>query len=81
MLVLIYDDFRSDNEATVRRVLRFLDVDDSAALNPAWVNPTGVRRRGRVATFTKRLRDGRDPAPRRRGGCSTPSRPTASASR
>ncbi len=26
MLVLVYDDFRSDNEATVRRVLRFLDV-------------------------------------------------------
>jgi hypothetical protein len=29
VLVLIYDDFRHDNEATVRRVLRFLDVDDS----------------------------------------------------
>jgi hypothetical protein len=28
VLVLIYDDFRADNEATVRRVLRFLDVDD-----------------------------------------------------
>jgi hypothetical protein len=29
VLVLIYDDFRSDNEATVRRVLRFLQVDDT----------------------------------------------------
>jgi hypothetical protein len=29
VLVLIYDDFRSDNEATVRQVLRFLEVDDS----------------------------------------------------
>ena len=28
MLVLIYDDFRRDNEGTVRSVLRFLDVDD-----------------------------------------------------
>lgn len=28
VLVLIYDDFRSDNEGTVRRVLRFLDVDE-----------------------------------------------------
>lgn len=28
MLVLIYDDLRADNEGTVRRVLRFLDVDD-----------------------------------------------------
>jgi hypothetical protein len=29
LLVLIYDDFRRDNEATVRRVLRFLDVEDT----------------------------------------------------
>jgi len=29
VLVLIYDDFRADNEATVRQVLRFLDVDDT----------------------------------------------------
>jgi hypothetical protein len=28
VLVLIYDDFRADNEATVRRVLQFLGVDD-----------------------------------------------------
>jgi hypothetical protein len=34
VLVLIYDDFRADNEATVRKVLRFLDVDDSAAIAP-----------------------------------------------
>jgi hypothetical protein len=32
VLVLIYDDFRADNEATVRRVLRFLDLDDSVPL-------------------------------------------------
>jgi hypothetical protein len=29
VLVLIYDDFRADNEGTVRQVLRFLEVDDS----------------------------------------------------
>lgn len=29
LLPIIYDDFRRDNEATVRRVLRFLEVDDS----------------------------------------------------
>jgi Sulfotransferase family len=28
VLVLVYEDFRRDNEATVRRVLRFLEVDD-----------------------------------------------------
>ena len=32
VLVLIYDDFRDDNEATVRRVLRFLDVDDTVPI-------------------------------------------------
>jgi hypothetical protein len=40
MLVLIYDDFRRDNEATVREVLRFLEVDDALAIEPAEVNPT-----------------------------------------
>lgn len=29
VLVLIYDDFRADNEGTVRKVLRFLEVDDT----------------------------------------------------
>jgi len=29
VLVLIYDDFRADNEGTVRQVLRFIDVDDT----------------------------------------------------
>lgn len=29
VLVLIYDDFRGDNEGTVRQVLRFLEVDDT----------------------------------------------------
>ncbi len=34
VLVLIYDDFRADNDATLRRVLRFLGVDDSAPIAP-----------------------------------------------
>ncbi|MCW3019494.1 MAG: sulfotransferase, partial [Solirubrobacterales bacterium] len=28
ILVIVYDDFRRDNDATLRRILRFLDVDD-----------------------------------------------------
>ncbi len=40
VLVLIYDDFRADNEATVRRVLRFLEVDDTAPIEPREANPT-----------------------------------------
>ncbi len=44
VLVLIYDDFVSDNEATVRTVLRFLEVDDMAPIEVMEANPTmGVR--------------------------------------
>jgi Sulfotransferase family len=38
VLVLIYDDFRRDNVATVRTVLRFLGVDDTHPLEPIEVN-------------------------------------------
>jgi Sulfotransferase family len=38
VLVLIYDDFRNDNPGTVRRVLRFLGVDDTAPLEPVETN-------------------------------------------
>jgi hypothetical protein len=34
VLVLIYDDFRADNDATVRQVLRFIDVDDTLPVPP-----------------------------------------------
>jgi hypothetical protein len=40
VLVLFYDDFRSDNERVVRQVMRFLDVDDSVEIQPAEANPT-----------------------------------------
>ncbi len=46
VLVLAYDDFRRDNEATVRRVWRFLDVDDTLAVKVRDANPT-VRVRSR----------------------------------
>jgi hypothetical protein len=39
VLVLIYDDFRADNEATVRSVLRFLGVEDTAPVAPLESNP------------------------------------------
>ncbi len=44
--VLIYDDFRRDNEGTVRSVLRFLGVDDAAPIVTTEANPT-VRLRSR----------------------------------
>lgn len=44
MLVLIYEDFRADNEATLRKVLQFLEVDDSLSIEATEANPSyGVR--------------------------------------
>jgi hypothetical protein len=39
VLVLIYEDFRRDNEATVRTVLRFLEVDDTAPIETIDTKP------------------------------------------
>jgi hypothetical protein len=40
-LWLVYDDFATDNEGVARQVLRFLGLDDHAALHPARVNVGG----------------------------------------
>jgi hypothetical protein len=48
VLVLIYDDFRRENERAVRQVQRFLEVDDSLEIQRAEANPT-VRVRSRRA--------------------------------
>ena len=40
VLVLIYDDFRADNTGTLRRVLRFLNVDETVPVRPLHLNPT-----------------------------------------
>jgi hypothetical protein len=45
--VLIYDDFRADNERTIREVLRFLEVDESAPIEAVEANPT-VRPRSQL---------------------------------
>jgi Sulfotransferase domain len=47
VMVLIYDDFRNDNERTVRSVQRFLGVDDSGPLEVIEANPT-VRPRSQL---------------------------------
>ncbi len=39
MLVLIYDDYRDDNDAVVRSVLRFLEVDDTVEIGPIRMKP------------------------------------------
>jgi hypothetical protein len=48
VLVLIYEDFRRDNLATVRAVLKFLGVDDTHPIELTEANPT-VRVRSRRA--------------------------------
>jgi hypothetical protein len=58
MLVLVYEDFRRDNDATAREALCFLGVDDTVALAAARGDQTeNLRRvrRGRKAVRLKRL--------------------------
>jgi hypothetical protein len=64
MLVLIYDDFRADNEATVRQVLRFLEVDDAVALEASEANPTVSVRSQRLHHLVHALSVGRGPISR-----------------
>ena len=47
VLVLIYDDFRSDNDGTVRSVQRFLGIEEIGATQVSEANPS-VRRRVRM---------------------------------
>ena len=61
VLVLIYDDFRRENEATVRRVLRFLDVDDTVDLEVMDANPSVTVRSIRLDSMIRDVRAGRGP--------------------
>jgi hypothetical protein len=63
-LVLIYDDFRRDNEATVRTVLRFLDVDDAPPIDPLEVNPTVRVRSAQVRDLVRAVKLERGPVSR-----------------
>lgn len=61
ILVLIYEDFRRDNEAVVRSVLRFLDVDDSAPIHTVDANPTVRARSQRLNELVHAVGVGRGP--------------------
>ncbi|TML00131.1 MAG: sulfotransferase [Actinobacteria bacterium] len=61
VLVLIYDDYRADNEGTLRQVLRFLEVDDTPALNMEDANPTVRIRSVHFGNLTRTLRRGQGP--------------------
>jgi Sulfotransferase family len=61
MMVLVYDDFRRDNEATVRKVLRFLEVDDTLPFAVTEANPTVRVRSQRMHHLLHALSVGRGP--------------------
>jgi Sulfotransferase domain len=61
ILVLIYDDFRRDNEASVREVLRFLKVDDAGSIEPVQVNSTVQARSQRLSGMLHAVSVGRGP--------------------
>jgi Sulfotransferase family len=64
VLVLIYDDFRRDNDATVRSVLRFLDVDDTVPIQSTQANPTVRMRSVRLDETVRAVSVGRGPLAR-----------------
>ena len=64
MLVLIYDDFRRDNEATVRKVWRFLEVDDTHPVLLREANPTVRVRSRRLYSMVHTLAAGDAAVPR-----------------
>jgi len=64
MLVLIYDDFRNDNESTVRRVLQFLGVDAESPVQPTEANPTVRVRSLRMYELARSFYLGRGPVAR-----------------
>jgi hypothetical protein len=64
LLVLIYDDFRAANAATVGRVLRFLEVDPAVPVQPSEVNPTVRMRSQRLDELVHTLTVGGSPLAR-----------------
>jgi len=64
MLVLIYDDFRADNEGTVRRLLEFLGVDDAVPVAVREANPTVRLRARQLDELIHRASVGRGPVMR-----------------
>ncbi len=48
VLVLIYDDYRADNDGTLRKVLRFLEVDEDVAIDTLDTKPVKAIRSPRL---------------------------------
>ena len=61
VLVLIYDDFRRDNEGTLRTVARFLEVDELSSIPVMEANPTERVRSQRLHHMVHAVSVGRGP--------------------
>ena len=61
ILALVYDDFRTDNEETVRKVLRFLDVEDRAPIEVMDANPSVAVRSTRLDNLSRAVLGGQGP--------------------
>jgi hypothetical protein len=64
ILVLIYEDFRADNEGTIQQVLRFLDVGAADAVESVEVNAAAGVRSPRLNELVRSLYLGNAPATR-----------------
>ncbi len=59
VLVLIYEDYRDDNEGVVRKVLRFLEVEDDVAIERTVTRPNKDVRLQRLHRLTTDLQEAR----------------------
>jgi len=64
ILILLYDDFRSDNEGTVRTILRFIGADDAAPVQVMEANATVHVRSQRLHELVHAVQVGRGPLSR-----------------
>jgi hypothetical protein len=64
ILVLIYEEFRRDNEATMRQVLKFLEVDDSHPIEIVEANPSVRVRSPQLHELVRSVYIGRGPVSR-----------------
>ncbi len=62
--VLIYDDFRADNERVVREVLSFIGVENDVSLQPTRANPSVAPRSQRLNEMVQAIGVGRGPLSR-----------------
>jgi hypothetical protein len=64
ILVLVYEEFLADNAGTLKKILRFLDVDDSIEVPVVEANPSYEVRSPRVSSLVRSLSLGRGPLAR-----------------